>query len=198
MTSRRRCRSVWGPAPDRDESSGTLGWRKKTAADRRFRGSFQAHSLRCYLTMPKRSWEHFEHSADIGIRGTGSTLEEAFEEAAVALTAVVTDVESVSQEEAVSIECEAPNEELLFAEWINELVFQLSARRKLFSRFEVSIEGTRLIGKAWGEAVDVERHRPAVEVKGATYTELKAERDEGGIVTALCVVDVYREEKMEL
>ncbi len=35
-------------------------------------------------------WEHFEHSADIGVRGMGSTKAAAFEQAALALTGIVT------------------------------------------------------------------------------------------------------------
>ena len=34
-----------------------------------------------------RGWEHFSHDADVGIRGWGSTLAEAFEQAALALVA---------------------------------------------------------------------------------------------------------------
>ena len=40
-------------------------------------------------------WEHFEHKADIGVRGFGNTLAEAFEQAAVAMTTVVTDISQV-------------------------------------------------------------------------------------------------------
>ena len=38
-------------------------------------------------------WEHFHHESDIGIRGFGSTREKAFEQAALALTAVITEEE---------------------------------------------------------------------------------------------------------
>jgi SHS2 domain-containing protein len=60
----------------------------------------------------------------------------------------------------------------------------------LFSRFEVHIEGQKLTGKAWGEKVDVVRHQPAVEVKGATYTALKVSQDRAGNWLAQCIVDV--------
>ncbi len=60
----------------------------------------------------------------------------------------------------------------------------------LFSRFEVTLEEHRLHATAWGEAVDVSKHQPAVEIKGATYTELKVGRDESGQWLAQCVVDV--------
>jgi len=135
-------------------------------------------------------WEHFDHMADIGVRGFGATRELAFEQAAVALCAVIADPVNVAPREAVAIECEAPDEELLLAEWLNALVFEMSTRKMLFSRFVVRFEGTRLAGEAWGEGVDSSRHHPAVEVKGATYTELKVSRQQDGTWVAQCVVDV--------
>jgi tRNA nucleotidyltransferase (CCA-adding enzyme) len=140
--------------------------------------------------MLKKYWEHFPHEADMGVRGAGATKEEAFEAAAVALTAVITDPRDVAPLEEVIVECEAPDDELLFTEWLNALIYQMSTRRMLFSRFEVRFDGSHLIGKAWGEPVDVGRHHPAVEVKGATYTQLKVARHETGAWLAQCVVDV--------
>lgn len=135
-------------------------------------------------------WEHFPHNADMGIRGIGATEEEAFEQAAIALTAVITDPHNVAPVEEISIDCIAPDNDLLLAEWLNALIYEMAMRRMLFSRFEARIDGTRLCGKAWGEGVDIGRHKPAVEIKGATYTQLKAVRDETGTWLAQCVVDV--------
>ena len=56
--------------------------------------------------------------------------------------------------------------------------------------FTVMIDGTRLAGTLWGEAVDVARHAPACEPKGATYTALKVAVDENGTWSAACIVDV--------
>jgi hypothetical protein len=53
------------------------------------------------------NWEHYSHGADIGIRGYGRSAEEAFEQAAVALTAVVADVRKVREVEMVEVRCEA-------------------------------------------------------------------------------------------
>jgi SHS2 domain-containing protein len=134
-------------------------------------------------------WEHFPHEADMGVRGFGATAAEAFEQAALALTAVVTDLATVEPRESVTIECEAPDIELLFAEWLNGLVFEMSTRKMLFSRFQVAMTGGRLRARAWGERADPRRHLPAVEVKGATYTELRVARQHGEWV-AQTVVDV--------
>lgn len=135
-------------------------------------------------------WEHFPHDADVGVRGVGASVEQAFEQAAVALTAVVTDPSRVAAEEPVAIACAAPEVELLFADWLNALVYEMATRRMLFSRFEIAIDGPRLAATAWGEGVDVPRHHPAAEVKGATYTELAVRHTDDGTWCAQCVVDV--------
>jgi tRNA nucleotidyltransferase (CCA-adding enzyme) len=135
-------------------------------------------------------WEHFPHQADMGVRGIGSTLAAAFEQAALAMTAVVTDPAGVAADEAVDIRCEAPDDELLLVDWLNALILEMAVRHLLFSRFEVSLDGHRLHATAWGEPVDPAKHQPAVEIKGATYTGLKVGRDESGRWLAQCVVDV--------
>jgi SHS2 domain-containing protein len=137
-----------------------------------------------------RHWEHFSHIADIGLRGIGPTREAAFEEAATALTAVISEPSRVAAREAVHLACVAPDDEMLLVEWLNALVFEMASRNMLFRRFSVRIDGGKLSGTAWGEPVDVARHRPAVEVKGATYTALRVRQGEDGLWTAECVVDV--------
>ena len=134
-------------------------------------------------------WETFPHEADVGVRGIGNTLAEAFAGAATALTAAICDPQDVGAGETVLIECEAPDHELLLVDWLNALVYEMATRHMLFSRFALSIADHRLQATAWGEALDIARHRPAAEVKGATYCEL-AVRHEGGQWLAQCVVDV--------
>lgn len=134
-------------------------------------------------------WEHFEHKADIGVRGFGNKPAEAFEQAALAMSAIITDLSLIEPREEVTINCEEADQELLFADWLNALIFEISTRYMLFSQFEVFIENGRLKAKAWGEPINVKRHQPAVEIKGATYTELAVYRSQGQWV-AQCVVDL--------
>lgn len=135
-------------------------------------------------------WEHFPHQADIGVRGIAPTLAGAFEQAALALMAVIADPAAIVPAQSVEIDCEAPDAELLLADWLNRLIYEMATRRMLFSRFEVALENGRLRATAWGETVDAERHHPAVEIKGATYTELWVSQDKDGRWVAQCVVDV--------
>lgn len=138
----------------------------------------------------RHTWEHFAHGADIGIRGIGPTKAAAFQQVALALTSVITNLDAVRPERAVSITCDAPGDDLLVVDWLNALVYEMATQRMLFSAFDVAIEGSHLQATAWGEPVDRARHEPAVEVKGATYTALRVEQLEDGHWLAQCVVDV--------
>lgn len=134
-------------------------------------------------------WSHFPHGADIGLCGHGPSLASAFEQVALAMTGVITD-QPVAAREHVEVSCEAPAPDYLLVEWLNAIVFEMATRRMLFGRYDVTIEGGRLTGILHGEALDVARHQPAVEVKGATYTALYVGREPGGGWVARCVVDV--------
>jgi SHS2 domain-containing protein len=135
-------------------------------------------------------WEHFSHGADIGIRGMGASAAAAFEQAALAMTAAITDPAKIVPLQAVKFECEAPDLELLLMDWLNALVFEMATRGLIFGAFEVRIDGNRLHGLASGEPVDVERHEPAAEIKGATVTQLAVTEEAPGAWRAQCVLDV--------
>src|SRR5439155_20714095 len=100
---------------------------------------------------------YFEHAADVGVRGTGETPEEAFAGAARALFGLVAeDLARVEPRVAVPISVgPAPLEELLAA-FLNELIYLFDTRRLVFSRFDVRLEPAedgafRLEGEAFGE-----------------------------------------------
>lgn len=137
-----------------------------------------------------RQWEHFPHDADMGVRGIGTTKAEAFEHAALALTAVSVDPGIIQERCESHFTCDAPDDELLLVDWLNTLVYHMDQGKMLYHRFHVVIDNHHLEGTAWGEPVDRRRHEPAVEVKGATYTELSVHQDPDGKWVAQCIVDV--------
>ena len=140
--------------------------------------------------MSQPAWEHFYHMADIGVRGRGKTLAQAFEQTAIAMMAVITEPERIQPQQAIELSCAAPDQELLLVDWLNALVYEMATRKMLFSRFEVTLQAQQLTARAWGEKIDIARHEPTVEVKGATYTELKVAQLTDGSWMAQCVVDV--------
>ena len=140
------------------------------------------------------SWEHFAHDSDIGVRGRGATVAEAFAAAGVALTAVITGPDGVAPREVVALACEARALDLLLVEWLDAIIFEMATRALLFSDYSVTIDGSEgawvLRGEARGEAIDVDRDAPTVEVKGATFTGLRVVEEAPGRWVAECVVDV--------
>ncbi len=137
-----------------------------------------------------KQWEHFYHQADIGVRGFGESVEEAFAQAAVAMTGVITEPEKIACVAEAKFSCEGTNLEMLFVDWLNAIIYEMAISKQIFGRFEVKIEGSRLSGKAWGEKIDIAKHEPTVEVKAATYAELKVRQRRNKSWVAQCVVDV--------
>lgn len=139
---------------------------------------------------PGSFWEHFAHVADVGVRGIGASKEEAFVQAAVALTAVVTEPAGVEPRDAVELAADGADDELLFLAWLDAIIYAMTTRRMLYSRFAIAFVPGGARGRAWGEPVDVARHQPVVEVKAATFAELAVRRLPDGRWLAQCVVDV--------
>ncbi len=140
--------------------------------------------------MTEQRWEHVDHGADIGLIATARTRAALFESMAEALTALVTEPGSVRTTKTVAVHCAAPDDSVLLVDWLNALIFEMATRRMLFGSFRVSLNNHTLDATLAGEPVDRERHRPVVEVKGATYTDLSVDQDEGGNWHARCIVDV--------
>ncbi len=142
----------------------------------------------------QNDWEHFHHRADIGVRGYGPDPPSAFARAALAMTAAMIDPRTVKPVNRVTIHCRAPGLELLLYDWLNALIYEMSTRRLLFSFFEVKITAHgqlwELQAEARGEKLQASRHHPAVEVKGATLTELSVRKIAAGRWLAQCVIDL--------
>jgi SHS2 domain-containing protein len=139
-------------------------------------------------------FETFEHGADIGVRGIGPTLEQAFENGARALFSImVVNFSSVRPIDMYQISCTSFDLEALFTSWLNQLLAEADIKRYVFSDFKVKqidSETFELSGLAFGEPFDPARFERGVDVKGATFTELKVYKRNDGFWVAQCVVDV--------
>jgi tRNA nucleotidyltransferase (CCA-adding enzyme) len=116
-------------------------------------------------------------------------VEIAFEQAARAITAAITDAK-VAETERVTLRCDAPDLELLLVTWLNAVIAEMAVRSMLFGRFRVRIDGTHLDAELWGEPIDPPRHAPACEPKGATCAMLEVRQDAEGLWHARCIIDV--------
>ena len=140
----------------------------------------------------KPGWETFDHVADIGVRGVGRSLEEAFSNGAKALfSMMVEDLDLVRACEERRIEASSFDLVGLFVAWLNELIAISDLEGMVFSQFETRIfQGdSTLLSTAMGEPLDRKRHGVGVEVKGATFSEARVEKM-NGLWVAQCIVDV--------
>jgi SHS2 domain-containing protein len=137
----------------------------------------------------KKNWELYSHTADMGIRGFGDTMEEAFEAAAIAMVAINVDPGKIEQSQKIKVTCSEQDKELLFIAWLNSLLYEMATRKMLFSKFQVTINNGQLTGYAWGEKLDLKKHQPVVEIKGISYSDLKVTQENGKWI-AQCIVDI--------
>ena len=122
-------------------------------------------------------FEFFDVTADVGYRAYGKSLENAFENAAIAMFEVVTDTSVVRPIVEKQIKLEAEDEYAILYDWLSELLFLHDSEYLVFSKFDIKIdskiegdiEGYILDASAYGEEFDPSRHERRSEVKAVTY-----------------------------
>ena len=133
--------------------------------------------------------EHFEHTADLGLRATAADLDTLFAEAAECLFEAIVELSAVKPNQSVEVALTGSDREYLFFDWLRELLRLADQDRMLFSKFKVHVNDDGLIGTAWGEPLDAGKHELIREVKAITYHELKVEPHEGGWLAEV-IVDI--------
>jgi SHS2 domain-containing protein len=126
----------------------------------------------------KKGFRFLEHTADAYVEAYGANLEEAFENAALASTDVMTKLEKVEAQKEKSFVIKASDEYALLYSWLEEVLLEFELKGKLYSRFEVSdiketSEGFKLHARGWGEYYDSEKHPSKVGIKSVTYHRME-------------------------
>ena len=124
-------------------------------------------------------FEELDHTADVGIRAYGASLEELFENAALGMFSLIVDLESVKPRGEVEVRVTAEDLEGLMVNWLQELLFLHETQHLVFCEFGVSIEKLDLTGRVRGEAIDKRRHDLKLSVKAVTYHRLKVDPSKG-------------------
>jgi SHS2 domain-containing protein len=137
-------------------------------------------------------FETFEHGADVGIRGWGATMEQAFAQGARAMFSLMCDdIAQVSPASRVKVAITASEPDLMFLSWLNQLLAESDLAGILLCDFQLSITNQGgLEALVSGEPFADLPTEPGIEVKGATFTELQVRELEDGTWVAQCVVDV--------
>lgn len=134
-------------------------------------------------------FEFFDVTADAGYKAYGNSLEEAFENAALAMFEVMTDTNTINPEIKKEIHVESEDEYALLYDWLSEFLIILDSEFLVFSKFDVKIERNgeeySLNGVAWGEEFDPEKHESRAEVKAVTYHLMEIKHGDRYMVQAI-------------
>lgn len=146
------------------------------------------------MSTKTRRYEFLEHTADAYVAAYGKDFVEAFENAAVAMFDVMTEVESVRPDVEDQIEAKGDDEYALLYNWLEALLVKSETQRMLYSKFRISelnrdSDGFKLKARIWGEKFDAKRHLQKVGVKAVTYHQMEISKASGK-VTLKFILDI--------
>jgi SHS2 domain-containing protein len=136
--------------------------------------------------------ETFDHTADVGLRITGTDLDDLFRTAAEAVVDyIVVNRDAVRPDGIESFELSADDTPELLVVWLNELIFRCETKHRLYRDFvvHVSDDGRALRAEIAGEPIDRDRHELDHEVKAVTRHGLELKPDADGWVAEL-ILDI--------
>ncbi len=123
--------------------------------------------------MDKR-FEILDHTADTGIIAYGDDLKAAFENAALGMFSLVTDLNSIENNQTRKVNINSSDCESLLVSWLNELIYLFDVENIIFSKFDIILlEKDTLSAIVYGEKVDLSRHEIKTGIKAATYHMLE-------------------------
>jgi len=126
-------------------------------------------------------FELFEHTADLGLRVSATTLEELLTEAARGLLAMlVANPDAVRPVQTKTIVVSAEDHSYLLFDWLTELLYAFETEKLLFANFDLQINNHQLSATCRGERMDATRHQMEHEVKAITYHSLRVEQTASG------------------
>ena len=129
-----------------------------------------------------KKYETFEHTADVGLKIYGKDLKELFINAALGLFSFITDLKKAESKTEINIILKAENQEELLVSWLNELIFQFSARNFIPKEFKIlKIIDKEIKAKISGQKLDLSKHKILSEIKAATYHELEIKKTKNGL-----------------
>lgn len=129
----------------------------------------------------REPFEIIEHPADIGFIAYGSSLEELFANAALALLWLTCELFTIEERLAVDITVTGENVETLLYAWLTEVLAVADAHQLVFRRASVrEISDIRLTGTLYGESVERPRHQTKTYIKAVTMHQLSVEQTSYG------------------
>jgi SHS2 domain-containing protein len=131
-------------------------------------------------------FEILEHTAETGLRAEAPTLPAMFADLGAGLFSLITDVENVRPSRTWDVKITSDDLPSLVVDWLNELLFLHARDGALAAEIQVhGVSPTHLRATVHGEPFDPQRHPRGIEVKAATYHQLRVEPADDGWVAVV-------------
>jgi len=119
-------------------------------------------------------------TADLTVEAYGSTLEEAFGNAALAMFNAMTPLEGVEEHEVRTVEVRGDDLGGLLYNFLDELLYVHDIDHLVFSGVDVGLEEEplQLRANCLGERFDPNRHESGIVIKAVTFHQMKIEKGE--------------------
>ncbi|XP_069689374.1 protein archease-like [Periplaneta americana] len=135
------------------------------------------------LQIPAVKYEYLDHTADVQLHAWGDTLEEAFEQCAVAMFGYMTEIDTVEMLECQDIEADGHDMLSLLFHFLDECLFLFCADPFFIARKVKILEFDRtnfhIKGRAYGEEFEIGKHPQGTEVKAITYSNMQVHENDG-------------------
>ena len=133
-----------------------------------------------------KMFEYFEATADIGFKAYGNDLNEAFENAGLAMFNIISDTSNIDSVKEISFEIDSEDHVALLYDYLEELLFYHEIEFMLFSDFHVEIdENLHLKATIKGEPIDWEKHERKTEIKAITFHKMEVKDSNPAEVRAI-------------
>lgn len=127
-----------------------------------------------------KKYEYFDVTADIGFKAYGNNMNEAFENAGLAIFNIISDTKDISPNIAKSFEITSEDEVSLLYDYLEELLFFHEVDFMLFCEFDLNIEKVDgnyfLKATIWGEPIDWNKHERKTEIKAITFHRMEVNK----------------------
>jgi len=129
------------------------------------------------IQMMKKKYKFINHTADVGIKVWGESLESLFENAAYSMFDILTELDKVKARESLGVEIEGKRTDELLADWLRNLLYKFNGEGYLLREFNIEeISKKGLKAKVRGEKLNLSRHTLKTEIKAVTYHGLEAKK----------------------
>ena len=124
-----------------------------------------------------KKYEYFDVTADIGFKSYGKTLNEAFENAGLAIFNIISDTSNIEPEREITFKIRSEDEISLLYDYLEELLFYHEVEFMLFSEFHVEIDDElKLKATIKGEDIDWTKHERKTEIKAITFHKMDVKK----------------------